>query len=328
MSTVPPPPSYEQATGDPDAAYPPPHGIQGPAYPPPTDPYGMNTPYPPGETGPQTAFMPPHTATYETNPDPPPMTHASSDTAVESGGFESASSFSDKTVRRMFIRKVYLILMVQLLVTMGIIALFVFSSSVKFFVQQNSWLYWISYGLFIIFYIFLVCCEKIRRSYPTNIIMLALFTLCLSYMAGTISSYYDIRSVMIAFGISAGVCFGVTIFSMQTKFDFTTCGGLLFMCSLALFLFGIVSIFTYNHILQTVYAGLGALLFSAFLAFDTQLIMGGKRYELSPEEYIFASINLYIDVVYIFLFLLRLVGGGSVFICSPFLYNVVTHEKI
>nr|XP_006824024.1 PREDICTED: protein lifeguard 1-like [Saccoglossus kowalevskii] len=233
------------------------------------------------------------------------------ESAVESGGFESSSSFSDKTVRRMFIRKVYLILMVQLLCTMGFIALFVLNEDVKMFVWRNSWIYWMSYALFIVFFIFLVCCEKIRRSYPTNVIMLALFTLCLSYMAGTISSTYDTKSVLIAFGICAGVCLGVTIFSIQTKFDFTTCGSVLFMCSLALFLFGFICIFTYNNILQTVYAGLGALLFSAFLAFDTQLIIGGKRYEISPEDYVFAALNLYIDMVYIFLFLLRLVGGSS-----------------
>ncbi|XP_006824024.2 protein lifeguard 2-like [Saccoglossus kowalevskii] len=319
MSAAPPPPSYEQATAG-EAQFPtspPPvndtyntqyntqYGSDfGPGYPHQNDPA-----YPP-----PTAFVPPPTTDYNPDPDPAPsrpMNADEAESAVESGGFESSSSFSDKTVRRMFIRKVYLILMVQLLCTMGFIALFVLNEDVKMFVWRNSWIYWMSYALFIVFFIFLVCCEKIRRSYPTNVIMLALFTLCLSYMAGTISSTYDTKSVLIAFGICAGVCLGVTIFSIQTKFDFTTCGSVLFMCSLALFLFGFICIFTYNNILQTVYAGLGALLFSAFLAFDTQLIIGGKRYEISPEDYVFAALNLYIDMVYIFLFLLRLVGGSS-----------------
>ena len=44
-----------------------------------------------------------------------------------------------------------------------------------------------------------------------------------------------------------------------------------------------------------------ALLFSAFLIYDTQQILGGKKYQISPEEHIYASIQLYIDVVYIFL---------------------------
>ena len=56
----------------------------------------------------------------------------------------------------------------------------------------------------------------------------------------------------------------------------------------------------------SVYSGLIALLFSAFLIYDTQQIMGGKKYQISPEEHVYASIQLYIDVVYIFLAILNL----------------------
>ena len=58
--------------------------------------------------------------------------------------------------------------------------------------------------------------------------------------------------------------------------------------------------------LLSVYSALVALLFSAFLIYDTQQIMGGKKYEISPEEHVYASIQLYVDVVYIFLAILSL----------------------
>lgn len=46
-----------------------------------------------------------------------------------------------------------------------------------------------------------------------------------------------------------------------------------------------------------------------YLVFDTQLMMGGKhKYALSPEEYIFAALNLYLDIVNLFLFLLSIIG--------------------
>jgi len=49
-----------------------------------------------------------------------------------------------------------------------------------------------------------------------------------------------------------------------------------------------------------------------FLIFDTQMIVGGqkRRYQLSPEEHIFGALQLYLDIVYIFLIVLSLVGGG------------------
>lgn len=45
-----------------------------------------------------------------------------------------------------------------------------------------------------------------------------------------------------------------------------------------------------------------------FLAFDTQLLMGNKRYTISPEEYVFATLNVYLDIIYIFSFFLQIFG--------------------
>lgn len=47
-----------------------------------------------------------------------------------------------------------------------------------------------------------------------------------------------------------------------------------------------------------------------FLAFDTQMLLGNKRYAISPEEYIFATLSLYLDIIYLFSFLLQLTGEG------------------
>ena len=46
--------------------------------------------------------------------------------------------------------------------------------------------------------------------------------------------------------------------------------------------------------------------------FDTQLMLGGKhKYSLSPEEYIFAALNLYLDIVNMFVYIQSLVSGAS-----------------
>ena len=45
-----------------------------------------------------------------------------------------------------------------------------------------------------------------------------------------------------------------------------------------------------------------------FLAVDTQLLLGNKELALSPEEYIFAALNLYTDIINIFLYILAIVG--------------------
>ena len=60
------------------------------------------------------------------------------------------------------------------------------------------------------------------------------------------------------------------------------------------------------------YGSLGALVFSLYIVYDTQLMMGGKhKYALSPEEYIFAALNLYLDIVNLFIYLLAIVGNRN-----------------
>jgi protein lifeguard len=85
--------------------------------------------------------------------------------------------------------------------------------------------------------------------------------------------------------------------------------GVLFVAALILMVFGIVAMFFPNKTLHLVYASVGALLFSIFLIYDTQMMMGGKhKYSIDPEEYIFAALNLYIDIVNIFIYILTILG--------------------
>uniref|UniRef100_UPI0037E794B2 glutamate receptor, ionotropic, N-methyl D-aspartate-associated protein 1b (glutamate binding) n=1 Tax=Semicossyphus pulcher TaxID=241346 RepID=UPI0037E794B2 len=214
----------------------------------------------------------------------------------------------NKTIRRAFIRKVFLVLTAQLLVTFAFVAVFTFVEEVKSFVLVNTWTYFLSYGIFFVSVCVISCCGSVRRRHPWNLVALSVLTLSMSYMVGMIASFHDTETVVMAVGITAVVCFTVVIFSLQTKYDFTSCYGVLFVCLIVLILFGILCIFIRDRILHIVYAGLGALLFTCFLAVDTQLLLGNKELSLSPEEYVFAALNLYTDIINIFLYILAIVG--------------------
>ncbi|XP_068618319.1 protein lifeguard 1 [Battus philenor] len=221
--------------------------------------------------------------------------------------------FTEKSIRRGFIRKVYSILMCQLLVTMGFISLFLFHEPTKKWVAQNSFLLWVAIAVLFVCIIAMACCPNIRRTAPTNFIFLFVFTLAQSFLLGVITSVYNVSEVMIAVGITAGVCLGLTIFAFQTKWDFTVLGGALVAATMVLLLFGLISIFLpRSNIMTLVYASAGAIIFSLYLVYDTQLMMGGKhKYSISPEEYIFAALNLYLDIVNIFLFILTIIGASK-----------------
>ncbi|KAG9328499.1 hypothetical protein JZ751_013525 [Albula glossodonta] len=221
------------------------------------------------------------------------------------------SSFEDKTIRRAFIRKVFSVVTLQLLVTFSVVCVFTFSGAVRDAVQGNIWVYISSYIIFIVVAVCLNFSSTLSRKHPWNLVALAVVTLSLSYMVGTAASYHSTTAVVIAMGATMVISFIIIIFSAQTRVDFTVCNGILLVLSVDLLMFGLLCCFYYTNVLQVVYGCLGALLYSLFLAVDCQLVMGRQTYALSPEEYVFASLILYLDIITIFLYLLILLGGSS-----------------
>lgn len=66
------------------------------------------------------------------------------------------------------------------------------------------------------------------------------------------------------------------------------------------------------HGIRLVYACLGVLLFSFFIVYDTQLIVGGAhKHAFDIDDYCFAALNLYLDIINLFLFLLQIFGARN-----------------
>uniref|UniRef100_A0A665U0R4 Transmembrane BAX inhibitor motif containing 1a n=1 Tax=Echeneis naucrates TaxID=173247 RepID=A0A665U0R4_ECHNA len=207
----------------------------------------------------------------------------------------SGSGWDSLSIRHAFIRKVYLVLASQLMVTAAIVAVFTFVEPVRYFVQRNQAIYWASYAVYIV----------------THLVL----TLALSYMTGSISSYYDTKAVFLALGITAVVCIAVTVFCFQTKVDFTKCQGLFCVLGIVVFVTGIITtiVLSFKYILwlHMLYAALGAISFTMFLAYHTQLLIGNRKHSISPEEYVFAALSIYVDIIQIFLFLLQIIGAST-----------------
>ncbi|OAF64067.1 Transmembrane BAX inhibitor motif-containing protein 4 [Intoshia linei] len=219
--------------------------------------------------------------------------------------------FNDMDIRKGFIKKTYMILTAQLLFTIAIISIFIFVKPIKIFVLSNIWLLYVSLILTIVFILILGCCSDLRRKFPINVILLGVFTFFESIILGTISSFYDTNIVLIAMGVTAALVVALTIFAIQTKvtYDFTTWGSALIIITIGLLIFGLFSIIFQNEVLNLLYSVSGAVLFSFWLIYDTQMMLGGKhKYSLSPEEYIFAALSLYVDIVQLFMFIMSLMG--------------------
>ncbi|KAL0966310.1 hypothetical protein UPYG_G00293710 [Umbra pygmaea] len=290
------PPYQNEVKLDPTPPYmPPPYSAAPAMYPPPQCP---------AQEGGENAPIPPEEFNHIIEP-------GSSPPATETNLALSVSSFDDRTIRKAFIRKVFSVVTLQLLVTFGVVCVFTFSSVVTKAVQSNIWIYLSSYIIFIVVAMSLIFSRSLTRKHPWNLVALSVVTLSLSYMVGTVASFHDSSAVVIAMGTTVAITFTVIIFSSQTRVDFTICNGILLVIAVDLLMFSFFCCFYYSNVTQIVYGALGALLFSLFLAIDCQLVMGRQKYALDPEEHVFAALILYLDIMNIFLYLLILMGGSS-----------------
>lgn len=96
---------------------------------------------------------------------------------------------------------------------------------------------------------------------------------------------------------------GISMFAMTTKRDFSSMGKFLFIALIIMIVAGISNIFIQSSMMQLAIASAGALLFSAFILYDTQQIIKGN-YD-SPVE---AALSLYLDFFNLFISLLQILG--------------------
>jgi protein lifeguard len=217
-------------------------------------------------------------------------------------------SSMEASLRVGFVRKVYGILTCQLLVTVFIAMISMNSKGFQNFQRQNVWLFYVCVVFTLVISIALACFSKLARKSPINYILLGIFTFCQAYMVGFICSFYKSDTVVLAAILTLGIVSGLTAYACYTKTDFTYMGGILFAMSFMLMFFGFALMFIRVPWMHVLYSVLSLLLFSVYLIYDTQLIMGGKKHELSIDDYVIGALMLYIDIMTIFLHLLRIVG--------------------
>jgi len=146
-----------------------------------------------------------------------------------------------------------------------------------------------------------------RKSYPTNLIFLSGFTLLEAYTVAVATSFYDSRVVLQAIIITAALFVALTLFACQIKYDITSWYSYLYVALWLLIIFGFVAMFFPGTWMELVYAGGVAILFSIYIMVDTQLIMR----HMHVEEEIAAAIALYLDIINLFLAILRILNSSS-----------------
>lgn len=206
-------------------------------------------------------------------------------------------------IRLGFIRKVYGILSIQLLASTLMCALFMFNESLQSFVINSKG---VQMSAMILSFVTLFALIALRDSYPTNMYLLAVWTVAMAYGVGVVCAAYQAAGagmiVFQAFLLTAVVFTTLTCYAFYTKKDFSFMGaGLYSVLSIMIWASIFNMLFHFGDNFGFMYACGGAIVFSLYILYDTSLIL----LKLGPDDYILGAINLYLDILNLFLHILR-----------------------
>lgn len=222
----------------------------------------------------------------------------------------------EQSMRRGFIVKTYGILLSQLFITLCFIFLG-FNEAVFNSIMHN----WDLHRIFLVISLVIMitilfmffCCRETTKQVPLNYILLFGYTLCMSYYLLLLTTLFEPITVVFALGLTIMSTVGLTVYACKTKTDYTFCGFFLFSFLFALIFCGIffpVGIYTGIGFNATYgfYTIIGIFIYSIYLIYDTQLILGEFGLSYNVDDYVIAALNLYIDIIYLFIKILQIVG--------------------
>jgi FtsH-binding integral membrane protein len=150
-----------------------------------------------------------------------------------------------------------------------------------------------------------------RRSFPRNIILTLIFT----FIEGIWIAPFLFMAERSSPGIvgQAGLLtlstFGVlSLYAVISKRDFSAWGSFFIVGLWVLIATSLINLFVGSALASLWIAAGTVLVFSGLLVFDTWRIVRSGQY--GPDDYVPAAVNIYLDLLNLFLAIISLLGGG------------------
>ncbi|WRD23826.1 Bax inhibitor-1/YccA family protein [Helicobacter pylori] len=140
-----------------------------------------------------------------------------------------------------------------------------------------------------------------------NLFMLFAFTslsgVTLVPLLGMVIAKAGLGAVWQALGMTTIVFGLMSVYALKTKNDLANMGKMLFIALIVVLVCSLINLFLGSPMFQVVIAGASTILFSLYIAYDTQNIVKGM-YD-SPID---AAVSLYLDFLNVFISILQIIG--------------------
>lgn len=201
------------------------------------------------------------------------------------------------------VRRTYTLVFASVLVTIGGAAFAMTQPSMMNAVIAHPWI------MLACMFAPLLGAQVMRNSFPQNIGFVFLFTFAEGLYIAPFVAFAEAQSPGIASqaGLLTFTAFGtLTFYAFVSRRDFSAWRGFLMTGVVVLFVSMLLMMFTHSTAGYTWIASIGVLLFSGLLVFDTWRM----KNQFGPDDYVMAAVNIYLDLLNMFLFILSLLSGG------------------
>ena len=152
-----------------------------------------------------------------------------------------------------------------------------------------------------------------RMSAGTLQALFWVFSVAMGLSMSTIFLTYTEMSIAQTFFAVAAAFAGLSLWGYTTKKDLSGCGTFLIMGVVGIFVALLVNLFLRSPALDLAISAIGVLIFAGLTAYDTQKIKSiyfavAGHGETMAKTAIMGALNLYLDFINMFIFLLRFMG--------------------
>lgn len=163
---------------------------------------------------------------------------------------------------------------------------------------------------FLLFFGALFLAQRAHRTFPANIALTMLATFIAGVMIAPLLWYYNRTQPGIVgqAGILTFATFAVlSLYATFSRRDFSAWGGFFMVGVIVLLVTSLLNWFFKNETASLWIAAVTVFVFGGLLVFDTWRIVRSNQY--GPDDYVPAAVSIYLDLLNIFLAILRLLGG-------------------
>jgi len=154
----------------------------------------------------------------------------------------------------------------------------------------------------------LLLATRKKAEFPMNIGLVLLFNFVMGVLISPAIFLYGIAQpglIAQAATLTLGAFGILTLYAFVSRRDFSAWGSFLMVGLWVLIGTMLLNLFFRNAVVDTWLAGVTVLLFSGMLVFDTWRL----RNHYGPDEYVGAAVQIYLDLLNMFMAILRLLGS-------------------